>query len=212
MICKRKPSYAKHTHEQLLELDPEEYLENSTIYSKSLKWVALSGQQEMFKDAPVKPLYDNILVAKLRENQEIEVEIYCSKNIGRVHAKWSPVSTAYYRLLPSIGFNGPIEGEDAAELVGLCPQGVFKLKKSGKKQVIDIEDVKACTMCRECIRGDKFNGLIELGKEKKRYIFTVESVGVVPPERLFLQSLEILKGKVAHYLKHLQGLKKSGSS
>ena len=35
---------------------------------------------------------------------------------------------------------------------------------------------------------------------------------IVAPERLFLQSLEILKSKVAHYLKHLQGLKKSGGS
>ena len=30
------------------------------------------------------------------------MEITCEKGIGKTHAKWSPVSTAYYRLVPDI--------------------------------------------------------------------------------------------------------------
>lgn len=48
----------------------------------------------------VRPVYENILLAKLRENQEINLEIYAEKGIGKKHAKWSPVSTAFYRLMP----------------------------------------------------------------------------------------------------------------
>jgi DNA-directed RNA polymerase I and III subunit RPAC1 len=42
------------------------------------------------------------LIAKLRPGQEIEMELTCEKGIGKTHAKWSPVSTAYYRLVPEI--------------------------------------------------------------------------------------------------------------
>ena len=36
----------------------------------------------------------------------------CSKNIGRVHTKWSPVSVAAYRLLPDIELKVPVLNED----------------------------------------------------------------------------------------------------
>lgn len=109
--CERKPEYQNYTMEQLLELDPEEYLVNSTVYSGDFEWEPLVNQEKELKTKP-KMLYDNIIVAKLRENQEVEMEVYCSKNIGRVHAKWSPVATAYYRLKPHIEFEGEILGED----------------------------------------------------------------------------------------------------
>lgn len=209
VICKRKEKYASYTHEQLIDMDPEEYLTNSSVYTSDLEWEPMSGQEELFKDKPVKPLHDNILIAKLRENQEIEMELYCTKNTGRVHAKWSPVSTAFYRLKPSISFKTPIKGQDARELVDICPQGVFGVTK--KKEEISIEDIYSCTMCRECLRSDKFNDAIELGKEKKKYIFTVESVGVIRPEKLFLEAIQIIKEKIAHYTKHLKSLKKGNS-
>lgn len=211
VICTRKEEYAKHTHQQLIEMDPEIYLNNSSVYSSDLVWEPMSGQQDIFADNPVKPLYDNIIVAKLRENQEIEIELYCSKNTGRVHAKWSPVSTAYYRLLPSISFNEPIEGEDAHELAAICPMGVFGVKKTKKKEEIEIENIYNCTMCRECIRPDKFNTKIELGKEKRKYIFTIESVGIVRPEKLFLDALQVVRSKVQHYITHLKGLRKNSN-
>lgn len=53
----------------------------------------------------IKVLHENILVAKLRENQEIYLEIYAEKGIGKKHAKWSPVSTCFYRLMPEIVLN-----------------------------------------------------------------------------------------------------------
>lgn len=34
--------------------------------------------------------------------QEIELEAHAVKGIGKTHAKWSPVATAWYRMLPEV--------------------------------------------------------------------------------------------------------------
>lgn len=211
MICKRKPEYSGHTHKELIDLAPETYLEHSSVFASDLVWEPLAGQVDMLEGQAAKPLFENILITKLRENQEIELTLYCSKNTGNVHAKWSPVSTAYYRLLPSITLKRPVEGADAHELASVCPAGVFAVKKHKKTEQLDIEDVYKCTMCRECIRSDKFNDVVELGKERKKYVFTIESVGVLRPERLFLEAIQVVKAKAQHYLAHLKGLRKNSN-
>ena len=62
------------------------------------------------------------------------MELVCEKGIGRTHAKWSPVCTAYYRNLPDIRFTGqPIVNEEAEELKRVCPMGVFDIEDLGKK-------------------------------------------------------------------------------
>ena len=58
------------------------------------------GDDERFADDPIRPVHDDILIARLRPGQEIELEAWCEKGLGKTHAKWSPVSTASYRLLP----------------------------------------------------------------------------------------------------------------
>lgn len=82
----------------------------------------------------MKPLHDDILLAKLRPGQEIEMEFICTKGIGKTHAKWSPVCTAYYRLLPDIRFDEPVTGQDAHDLKKLCPMGVFDIEDLGKNK------------------------------------------------------------------------------
>lgn len=34
--------------------------------------------------------------------QEIELEAHAIKGVGKTHAKWSPVATAWYRMLPEV--------------------------------------------------------------------------------------------------------------
>ena len=208
--CQRKAQYKNFKHDQLIDMKPEDYLDNSTVYSSDLHWVPLGEtQKELFAENPCKIQHDKIIITKLRENQEVEIELYCSKNIGRVHAKWSPVSVSFYRLLPDIEFTEPIKDEEAEELKEICPMGVFDIedlgKKSGKNLVIS--DIRACTMCRECLRPDKFNEKIILGKKRNHYLFTIESIGVIPPEKLFANALEVLREKVKHYITYFNSLK-----
>ena len=128
------------------------------------------------------------------------MEVFAEKGIGRTHAKWSPVCTAYYRLEPAIillpSFN---QKQDGKELVKACPVGVFDLE-DGKAYV---KDARKCTVCRECL---KFEG-VSLGKAKEHFIckplidvVTVESTGIYKPTDLFLQALDIFQEKAKSYI------------
>ncbi|GJY40728.1 DNA-directed RNA polymerases I and III subunit RPAC1 [Tanacetum coccineum] len=44
----------------------------------------------------------NIILLKLGPGQEIKLEAYAVKGMGKTHAKWSPVATAWYRMLPEV--------------------------------------------------------------------------------------------------------------
>ena len=57
---------------------------------------------EMFGENGPQSLLPDILVAKMRPGQEIEMELVAEKGVGKTHAKWSPVCTAFYRLVPHI--------------------------------------------------------------------------------------------------------------
>lgn len=75
----------------------------SIVYSKSFKWLPLGDQDNLFTASDVGPVFDDILIAKMRPGQEIEMKLIAGKGIGKDHAKFSPVATASYRLLPTIG-------------------------------------------------------------------------------------------------------------
>ena len=142
--------------------DEDRYYNHANVYSGDLEWIPIGDQLERFTAEGIptpKPLHDDILIAKLRPGQEIEMELVCEKGIGRTHAKWSPVCTAYYRNLPDIRFTQPVVNEKAEELKRICPMGVFDIEdlggSEGKRAVVKNGGV-ACTTCRECIRDERF--------------------------------------------------------
>jgi DNA-directed RNA polymerase I and III subunit RPAC1 len=116
------------------------------VYSGDLKWKPEGSQDVVFAENPIAPVHKDILITKLRPGQSIELEARCEKGQGKTHAKWSPVSTASYRLLPEITLKQPgmnirvvcwcwlflVLNEEAEELVKLCPMKVF-----------DIEDISS---------------------------------------------------------------------
>jgi DNA-directed RNA polymerase I and III subunit RPAC1 len=93
----------------------------------------------------VKAVNPNILVAKLRPGQEIDVQMHCVLGIGQDHAKFSPVATASYRLMPTIMITRPILGQDAVKFARCVPRGVIRLEEdeeSGLKKAVVAEPRK----------------------------------------------------------------------
>jgi DNA-directed RNA polymerase alpha subunit len=93
MRCERNPEF-KDAKPEAVQENPELYLINTTgipnslirVLASDLKWIPQGMQAEMF--AKIQAVHPKIVIAKLRENQEIHIEIQCEKGIGKQHAKW----------------------------------------------------------------------------------------------------------------------------
>ena len=163
--------------------------EPGEVLSSHLVWMPFEGQMEAFKDAknfPM-PLHDDIPLTKIIPGQEIHLYCRAIKGIGSDHAKFSPVCTAFYRLVPSVKVYTD-DQEDLEHIKDSCHVGVFEIDGNGKFQINE----RKCTSCRECIRHNQTKEFVQLGKKANHYEFTVESVGVQPAYQLVQEALEII--------------------
>eukprot|EP01112_Ceratiomyxa_fruticulosa_P021919 TRINITY_DN787_c0_g1_i1.p1 TRINITY_DN787_c0_g1~~TRINITY_DN787_c0_g1_i1.p1 ORF type:complete len:378 (+),score=79.79 TRINITY_DN787_c0_g1_i1:79-1212(+) len=185
----------------------EAKFKNSRVLSKDLIWERQEDQHK-FEASDVGPVFDDILIAKLRPGQHIQLDVHCEKGIGKDHAKFSPVATASYRLLPAISFKGEIADDRLEELVAKCPVRVYDIEDLGKGQRRPIvRDPRACTMCRECIRDDYFNQRIELARVRDHFIFFIETTGAMKPKVILQEAIKVLISKVDQIFQELDKTK-----
>lgn len=146
-------------------------------------------------EKPISPTYGDILIDRLGPGQEIELEAHAVKGVGKTHAKWSPVATAWYRMLPEVVLLQEVKDEKAEELVKKCPVKVFDIEDVGNGKRAMAARPRDCTLCRECIRGEGWDKYVALRRVKDHFIFTIESTGALPPEVLFTEAVKILEDK-----------------
>ncbi|MCJ1478448.1 DNA-directed RNA polymerase core subunit rpc40 [Lambiella insularis] len=194
------------------EDDPLKLYHNAHVYARHLQWTPVGRQKDMFPepDGIIRPTNPDILLAKLRPGQAIDLEIHCVMGLGADHAKFSPVATASYRLLPTINIVKPILGADAKKFARCFPKGVIALKEvteeeaqvvgsgyeghAGEKKAVVVNAFKD-TVSRECLRHDEFAGKVKLGRVRDHFIFSVESTGQYDSDGLFLESVQTLRVK-----------------
>lgn len=61
------------------------------VYAQDIKWVPIGNQAELHKEKDIRPVDDDILIAKMRPGHELDLKLIAVKGIGRDHAKFSPV-------------------------------------------------------------------------------------------------------------------------
>ncbi|EDO19601.1 hypothetical protein Kpol_1018p139 [Vanderwaltozyma polyspora DSM 70294] len=178
--------------------DPKILYKNSNVYARDLKFEPQGKQVESFANYPVVPANPDILLCKLRPGQEISLKAHCILGIGSDHAKFSPVATASYRLMPHINITQPITGEDAKKFQKYFMPGVIGINDNGEAYV---KDARKDTVSREVFRHPEFEGKVKLGRVRNHFIVNVESTGAMTPEEIFFKSVRILRNK-AEYLKN----------
>jgi DNA-directed RNA polymerase I and III subunit RPAC1 len=146
-----------------------------------------------------KAAHPDLLLAKLKPGQQIALEAHCVVGTGREHAKWSPVATAWYRLLPEVALLSPgcdhLASEDARALAAELP-GLFFVDQSGKLRVSDARDhERLLEKARRLSGEDLWKGVFEVRKRKDHFLFTVESTGAVPPDELVRRAIGVLAEK-----------------
>lgn len=190
--------------------DPNERYVNSNVYAHQLVFEPQGEYQpKLFAgENKIRPVNPDILIAKLRPGQRIHVRLHCIKGIGADHAKFSPVATASYRLLPDIKITKPITGSDAKAFQKCFPRGVIGLEddsESGEKKAVVVDPFKD-TVSRECLRYDEFKDKVKLGRIRDHFIFSVESTGQFESDELFIDSVRLLKAKAERFKRHLSEL------
>ena len=181
----------------------ENLYKNYKIYSRHLKWIPLADQGKMFtgKDA-IRPVNRNILIAKLRGGQEIDLKVHAIKGIGRDHAKFSPVATVSYRLLPEIKLKERIFGDESRRLQESFSHGVIEL--IGINQEAKVVDARIDSGSRNVFRHSDLKDKVEYDLIKDHYIFTIESTGAISSLDILLQSCDILEAKCELFLKEIE--------
>lgn len=178
--------------------DPKELYINGDVMSSMIKWTPMGEQERNLKDYKIGPVQDDILVAKLRPGQEIDLQMHAILGLGQDHAKFSPVAPASYRILPTITILEPIEGDDAEKFKKCFPRGVIKVvsdanAKGGKKAVV--RNARIDSVSRECLRHEEFKGKVRLGRKRDHFLFSVESTGVEDADVLVIKAITVLRKK-----------------
>ncbi|KAI9575047.1 DNA-directed RNA polymerase [Boletus coccyginus] len=172
--------------------DPETLFVNSEVLSSQLQGLVLAAN-------PPAPTNTNIVLAKLRPGQEIDMEVHAVKGVGKDHAKFCPVATASYRLLPEIILNPakPVPPDLAEKFQKCFSPGVIRIHPRTKKISVDEKSTRLESMSREVYRHPEFDGCVQLARVRDHFLFCIESEGFYPPERLLPEAIQVMRTKIA---------------
>ncbi|RMZ89222.1 hypothetical protein DV736_g3553, partial [Chaetothyriales sp. CBS 134916] len=202
------------------DAEPAEKYHHRHVYARDLVWEPIGDRQKNWPE-PIEAAYPDIMIAKLRAGQKLDMLLHAHIGVGKDHAKFSPVATATYRLLPLITITRPILGTEARKFQQCFPDGVIELERvtpadasSGTPDYVGREgDEKAVvknafkdTVSRECLRHDEFKDKVKLGRVQDHFIFSIESTGQFPSDLLFLKSVGVLRAKAKRLLKALDDM------
>ncbi|KAF9496024.1 insert subdomain of RNA polymerase alpha subunit [Pleurotus eryngii] len=171
---------------------------NDQVLSGHLTWEPVGEQVDVFAHKAPAPTNPNIVLAKLHPGQEVNMELHAVKGVGKDHAKFSPVATASYRLLPYIQLNPqkPVPPQHAEKFQKCFSKGVIRIDPRTKAVSVDSEAVRDDTVSREVLRHPEFEGCVELKRIRDYFLFNVESEGAYPPERLLPEAIHVFRSKI----------------
>ncbi|KNE70410.1 hypothetical protein AMAG_14544 [Allomyces macrogynus ATCC 38327] len=174
----------------------EQRLTNHTVYSRDIIWDPQGDQATEHRDNPIQPAFDDIVITKLNQGEELDIVMHARKGIGRDHAKYSPVGTASYRIMPEIHILRPIVGDAAHKFASSFPAGVIEIVKNARGQdEAKVADARKDTVSRNVLRHSEFLDAVTLSRKRDHFIFNVETVGSVMPAPLMVQAFDVLKQK-----------------
>jgi DNA-directed RNA polymerase subunit D len=158
------------------------------VYSKDIK----------SSDPDVKPLYDNIPIVELFDEQKLKLEASASLGLAKDHARYQS-AIAHYRYFPTAVLKEKLTNPE--EVMKVCPKNAIKI--DGEKVSVTMD----CDLCRECVKIAKPKGALQIEGDPTRFIFNVESISGLKPEEIVLTAVDILKEKANDFGKEVKKLK-----
>jgi len=142
------------------------------------------------------PVYDNIPIVKLNENQKVVIEAKAVINIGKEHAKWQPTVACGYKSYPVITIDEHCDG--CGMCVEECPRGILAID-NGKAIIVE-NKLENCLLCGLCQRVCLTGGIgsvpsIHIDTDETSKIFVVEGDHSLPVREIIERALLGLKKK-----------------
>ncbi|XP_077999650.1 DNA-directed RNA polymerases I and III subunit RPAC1-like [Glandiceps talaboti] len=198
-----KVKCTKNPHAPKDATDPDEMYRNWRVTTKDMKWIPIGNQVELYSSENIRPVNNDILIAKLRPGQEMDIRVHCVKGLGKDHAKFSPVATASYRLLPDITLTEPVKGERAERLAKCFSPGVIELKEVNGETQAEVKNPRLDTCNREVFRHDDLKDCVKLSRVRNHFIFSIESTGALKPDVLMSEAIKVLIAKCSNFQNEL---------
>ncbi|KAJ3573100.1 hypothetical protein NP233_g2646 [Leucocoprinus birnbaumii] len=187
---------------------PSDLYINHELLSKHMVWEPAGGQEQALRGLPHPgPTNPNIVLAKLRPGQSVVMELHAVKGVGKDHAKFSPVATASYRLLPHIQILKPIPPHLGEKFQKCFSPGVIKIDPDTGEVSVDEENVRKDSVSREVLRHPEFADSVKLGRVRDFFMFNIETESAYPPERLFPEALKVMREKISIIRQAAEALK-----
>jgi len=164
--------------------------------------IVYSGDLES-EDPGVIPVFDNIPIVKLAPGQRLVVEAYARLGVGKLHAKWQPVSSVAYKYMPKI-----IVDTNKCDLCGDCVKACPRDILSIHNDALIIGDLLRCTLCKSCEEACPLDA-IHADWFDDQFIFQLESTGALPPEKIVDFAAQTIYEKVDKLIGLLEKSKKS---
>lgn len=143
----------------------------------------------MPSDSKIAPVYPEMIIAKLFENQEIKLTAKAKLNNADYHVKHSPCN-AYYKFEPIIEVLSK-----SKDLDKICPKKIFKNGELDKEKAMD------CDLCLACMDAYPKNVKVSAGKN---IIFSVESWGQLSAKDVFNNALKELSSGLEEIKKSIK--------
>ncbi|XP_005181693.1 DNA-directed RNA polymerases I and III subunit RPAC1 [Musca domestica] len=174
---------------------------NHKVHSGQIKWLPRGKQAQLYSESDVGCIHDDILISQMRPGHEFDLKMVAVKGIGKDHAKFSPVATAFYRLLPEIRLTREVKGKDAQLLQKCFSPGVIGIDEN---DVAYVKDARYDTCSRNVYRYPQLADSVEMSRVRDHYIFNVESVGALKPDVIFVEAVKVLKKKCRKFLEEIE--------
>jgi len=149
-------------------------------------------------DPNVEVVCKNVPIVKLKEGQEIFIEMEAIVNTGKEHAKWQPALVTYNEV-PKL--EGKVSERGAKIILQACPKKILEYK-AGK---IIINRPDECNLCGNC--EEISQGKLKLTLEKNEFILRVETYGGISNQEVLEKAVEALEEKGKEFEAELKKIK-----
>lgn len=153
----------------------------ATVYSKDMK----SADSKT-----AKPLFDEIPIVELFENQKLRAEATAALGFGKNHAKWQ-AAKAHYFYYPILA-----DAKTLKPVLKPCEKHATLFEGSST----ETKGLEACKKCEKISRGE---GELKILGDETKFIFTVESICGLTAEEIIFAAVDALRARAKELSKSL---------